>query len=140
MSSTFKISAYLNFNGNCEEAMNFYARCTGGQIEAMLRFAGTPAEAHVEPELRDKIMHARLLIDGTFLMASDTPHGRYQKPQGFSVAIQLNDVATAERVFHALAEGGKVEMPIQQTFWAARFGSLVDRYGISWMINCDTSA
>jgi PhnB protein len=133
------VSPYLYFDGNCEEAVQFYAACTGGRVKAMLRFAGTPAEAHVPPEQRDKIMHARVAINGTWLMASDAASG-FKPPQGFSVAIQLSDPAEAERVFHALAEGGRVSMPIQQTFWAARFGSLVDRYGVSWVVNCDSGA
>jgi PhnB protein len=72
-------------------------------------------------------------------MASDAPPDRYQKPQGFSVAVQTKDPAEAERVFQALSEGGRVEMPMQQTFWAARFGSLVDRFGVKWMINCEAA-
>jgi PhnB protein len=131
-----KVSPYLNFDGNCEEAMRFYAACTGGEVIAMMKFAGTPAEAHVPPEMKDKVLHACISMNGTELMASDAACGN-KTPQGFSVALHVNDPAEAERVFHALGEGGKVEMPIQQTFWAERFGSLVDRYGISWMVNCD---
>ena len=70
-------------------------------------------------------------------MGSDVPPDRYEEPKGFSVSLQINDPAEAERLFHALAENGKVEMPIQQTFWAARFGMLVDRFGIPWMVNCE---
>ena len=133
------VSAYLLFDGRCEEAVRFYERCLGAKIEALTPYAGTPAEAHVPPELRDKILHARLSIGGSDLMASDAPPNRFEKPQGFSVAVQTKDAAQAERVFQALAEGGRIEMPMQQTFWAARFGSVVDRFGIKWMINCDTA-
>ena len=86
---------------------------------------------------RDKILHARLIVDGAALMGSDAPPDRYQAPKGFSVSLQLKDTAEAERIFSALAENGQVKMPIQQTFWAARFGMLADQYGIPWMINCD---
>jgi PhnB protein len=132
------VSAYLLFDGRGEEAVRFYERCLGAKAE-VARYAGTPAEAHVPPEWRDKVLHARLAVGGSDLMASDAPPDRYQKPQGFSVAVQTKDPAEAERVFQALSEGGRVEMPMQQTFWAARFGSLVDRFGVKWMINCEAA-
>ena len=73
-------------------------------------------------------------------MASDAPPDHYRKPQGFSVSLNLSDPAEAERIFQALAENGTVQMPLQQTFWAARFGMLIDQFGIPWMINCDQAA
>jgi PhnB protein len=132
-----QLNAYLTFNGQCETAFKFYEKCLGGKIEAMIPHAGTPAEAQVPAEWRDKILHARLLVDGAVLMGSDAPPDRYQAPKGFSVSLQMKDTAEAERIFSALAENGQVKMPIQQTFWAARFGMLADQYGIPWMINCD---
>lgn len=81
-----------------------------------------------------------LTVGDDVLMGSDAPPDHYQKPQGFSVSLQIREPAQAERVFHALADEGAVRMPIQQTFWAARFGMLVDRYGIPWMINCEQAA
>lgn len=131
-----RLNPYLVFNGECEAALTFYAECLGGKIEAMLPHAGTPAEAHVPAEWRDKILHARMSIGDDVLMASDAPPGRYEQPKGFSVTLQITDPAEAERVFHRLAEGGTVQMPIQQTFWAARFGMVVDRFGTPWMVNC----
>jgi len=135
-----KLNAYLLFNGNCEEAIKFYEKCLGGKIVAMMPHKGTPAEKHGPPEWGDKILHARLDVGDQMLMASDCPPDRYQAPTGFSVAINLEDVKEAERVFHALEEGGKVEMPIQETFWAVRFGMLTDRFGTPWMINCTQAA
>jgi len=73
-------------------------------------------------------------------MGSDAPPGRYEEPKGFSVSVQIKDPAEAERIFQALAENGKVQMPIQQTFWAARFGMLMDQFGIPWMINCEQAS
>ena len=131
-----RVNPYLLFNGNCREAFAFYAECLGGKIEAMLPHAGTPAEAHVPPEWRDKILHARMTIGEDVLMASDAPPGRFEPPKGFSVTIQLTDPSEAERIFRRLADGGTVQMPIQQTFWATRFGMLVDRFGTPWMVNC----
>jgi PhnB protein len=135
-----QINPYLLFNGQCEAAFKFYAQCLGGKIEAMMTHAGTPAEPHVPPEWRDKILHARLVVGDQVLMASDAPPDRYAPPNGFSVSIQLKDTAEGERIFNALAENGKVTMPFAQTFWAARFGMLVDRFGIPWMINCEQAA
>jgi PhnB protein len=135
-----QLNPYLTFNGQCEAAFNFYAQCLDGTIVAMIRHAGTPAEAHVPPEWRDKILHAFLKAGDDALMGSDAPPDRYEAPKGFSVSLQVKDPAEAERIFHALTENGTVRMPIQQTFWAARFGMLVDQFGIPWMINCEQAA
>jgi PhnB protein len=131
-----QVNPYLLFNGDCETAFKFYASILGGEITAMMTHAGTPMAQHTPPEWQNKILHANMKIGDTILMASDAPPDRYEKPQGFSVTIGLEDTGEAERIFHALAEGGSVQMPIQQTFWAARFGMLVDKFGIPWMINC----
>ncbi|HVC89799.1 MAG TPA: VOC family protein, partial [Acidobacteriaceae bacterium] len=110
-----QLNPYLLFNGNCEEAFKYYEKHLGGKIEAMVRHAGTPAEAQTPPEWRDKILHARMVVGGTVLMASDAPPGRQQTPQGFSISLGTTDVAEAERLFQVLSENGKVQMPIQQT-------------------------
>jgi len=131
------INPYLGFDGNCEEAINFYHKVLGGQIEAMMSHAGTPMESQVPPEWVSRIMHARLRIGDAVIMASDAPPGRYSKPQGITVSLNIESPEEAERIFHALADNGQVQMPIQQTFWATRFGMLVDRFDIPWMINCE---
>ncbi len=132
-----RVNPYLFYNGTCEAAFNYYAKVLGGKIEAMLTHEGTPASDQVPPEWQKKIMHAKMSIDGEVLMASDAPPGHFNKPQGFSVSLQVEDPAEAERKFQALAEGGVVNMPIAQTFWARRFGMCVDQFGIPWMINCE---
>jgi PhnB protein len=131
-----QLNTHLNFNGQCEEAFKFYEKCLGGSIQAMIAHEGTPAAEHVPAEWRTKIMHAELKLDGQILMGADAPPNRYQSPRGFAVTIQTPQPAEADRVFGALAENGQVQMPIQETFWAARFGMLVDRFGIPWMVNC----
>jgi PhnB protein len=131
-----RVNPYLLFNGRCQEAFTFYADCLGGKIEAMLPHAGTPAEGHVPPEWREKIMHARLSLGEDVIMGSDAPPGHFESPKGFSVTIQLTDPAEADRIFQRLSDGATVTMPIQQTFWATRFGMLVDRFGTPWMVNC----
>lgn len=132
-----QVSAYLLFNGDCEAAFKFYEQCLGGRIEAMRTHAGTPAEQGVPPEWRDKILHARLIVGDKVLLGSDAPPGRYDKPQGFFVHLQMKDQAEAERIFQALAADGTVYMPMEGTFWAARFGMAVDRFGIPWMVQAE---
>ncbi len=135
-----QINPYLMFNGHCEDAFKFYQQVLGGKIEAMMPHEGTPAAEHVPSEWRNKIMHARLRVGDKVLMGSDAPPGRQEDMQGFSVSLGIEKPADAERIFHALAENGTVRMPIQQTFWAARFGMLVDQFGTPWMINCEQAA
>ncbi|HWB47126.1 MAG TPA: VOC family protein [Hyphomicrobiaceae bacterium] len=134
------VNPYVNFNGQCEEAMKFYEKLMGGKIEAMMSFKGSPMESQVPAERRDKIMHARMKVGDTLLMASDAPPDRYEPPKGFMVTIQLKDPKEADRVFKGLSEKGNVQMPIQETFWAARFGMVTDRFGVPWMVNCDKPA
>ncbi len=135
-----QLNPYLHFNGNCEEAIKFYEQVLGGKIEAMMTHAGTPAEQHVPPEWQNKIMHACLRVGDEVLMASDAPPEHYQKPQGFSVSLSIDKPADAQRIFDALAVDGKVQMPFQQTFWAYRFGMVVDRFGTPWIVNCEKAA
>jgi PhnB protein len=135
-----QINPYLHFNGQCEEAFNFYAQCLGGKIDFMLTYAGTPVEQHVPAEWQSKILHATLAVGDQILQGADGPPETYKEPQGFSVSLNLKDPAKAERIFHTLAENGKVQMPLQKTFWAALFGMLVDQFGIPWMINCAPAA
>jgi PhnB protein len=132
-----QINPYLYFNGNCEEAFKFYEKVLGGRIHAMMTHEGTPAAEQVSPEWLEKIIHARMTIGDQVLMASDAPPGRYEKQSGFSINIGITDPAEAERIYRALAENGTEIMPIAETFWAVRFGMLVDRFGIPWMVNCE---
>jgi PhnB protein len=133
-----QLNPYLMFNGQCEAAFKFYAKVLGGKIEAMMTHEGTPAEEHVSPEWRKKIMHARLVVGDKILMASDAPPDRSDGTmKGFSVTLGTDSPVEAERIFHALAENGTVRMPIQETFWATRFGMLTDQFGTPWMINCE---
>lgn len=132
-----QLTPYLNFDGDCQEAFKFYERCLGGKIVAMIPHAGTPAQGQVSPEWQDKIMHARLLVGEAVLMGSDSPPEYFTQPQGIRVSINVDTPVEAERIFHALAEGGTVLMPVQETFWAVRFAMLTDRFGTPWMINCE---
>jgi PhnB protein len=132
-----KFTPYLNFNGNCKEAFEFYARVLGGKIETMMTHGESPIANEVPPAWHDRVLHASLLVNGEYLLASDSPPQHYEKPAGLYVSIHLTNSAEADRIFYAFAEGGTVTMPIEKTFWAERFGMVVDRFGTPWMINCE---
>ena len=133
------LNAYLYFDGQCEAAFKFYEKVLGGEIAMLLRYGDAPPAQQVTGAA-DRIMHARLLVDGGCLMGSDYPPGLSQKPGGYRVNFGTSDPAEAERVFAALAEGGNVSWPLTETFFAHKFGMLEDRFGTSWMINCDKAA
>ena len=135
-----QVHPYLTFNGDCEQAFNFYAEVLGGQINAMMPHEGTPMAEHVPASWRQKILHAQMQIGDSVLMGSDAPPDRYTTPHGFSVSLMLTDDAQAEHVFATLAQGGQIQLPLQPTFWASRFGMAVDRFGTPWMINCGDGA
>jgi PhnB protein len=132
-----KTNPYLSFNGNCADAFRFYEKVLGGKISALMTWADTPMAKEVPAETRSQIVHARMQVDDTVLMGGDAPPGRYEAPKGITVTITVEQPAEADRIFAALSEGGTVTMPIQETFWAQRFGMFTDRYGTPWMINCE---
>lgn len=129
-------SSYLLFDGNCREAFEWYAEVLGGTIIMMLTGAESPVAEEIPAEFSDKIMHVSLQVRNWMLMGSDCPPGMFEKPQGFHVQIAFEDEQQAEATFNKLAEGGLVQMPFEPTFWAKRFGMLVDRFGTPWMLNC----
>ncbi|MCG4455701.1 MULTISPECIES: VOC family protein [unclassified Pseudomonas] len=134
-----KINAYLMFDGQCEAAFNFYAKCLGGTLE-MMRYADSPEDMELPAEFQQRIMHACLTVGGQALMASDTlPQSPYEGIKGCSISLQIDNVPEAERLYAALSAQGSVQMELQQTFWATRFAMLTDRFGVSWMINCVVS-
>jgi PhnB protein len=132
-----QLNPYLSFNGQCEAAFKFYADVLGGQILATMTYGETPMADQTTREFRGKIAHTRMTVGGTTLMGSDSPPDRFEPMKGITIALGIDEPAEAERVFHALAAGGSVTMPIQETFWARRFGMLTDRFGTPWMINCE---
>jgi PhnB protein len=130
-----QLDSYLFFNGTCADAMRFYERTLGGKIEMMMTHAQSPMSAQASPGDADRIMHARLVIDGRALMASDTMAGDSNEGmKGFSLSLVYPTAAEAKKVFGALSDGGKVTMPMEKTFWAEAFGMLVDRFGTPWMV------
>jgi PhnB protein len=132
-----KWNPLLSFRGQCEAAFKFYERCFGGNIVTMLTYGDSPQAEPVPQEWREKILHATLTVGDNVLMGGDVLPEQYEQPKGFQVLIGINDPLDAERIFQALAEQGTVRMPLQETFWAVRFGVLVDQFGIPWTINCE---
>ena len=132
-----KLNPYLNFNGNCEEAFQFYSKVLGGKDLQVMKFRDTPMGTQVPESDKDMVAHARFMASDTTLMGSDAPGGRYNKPQGYAVNINVDTPEDAERIFAGLSEGGDIGMPIQETFWAQRFGMVTDRFGTHWMVNCE---
>jgi PhnB protein len=131
---------YLSFDGQCEAAFKFYEGVLRGKILMMIRLADAPFDVPRTPETENRIMHARLRVGDRYLMGGDAPAQHFSKPQGFCVSFQVDDAPEAERVFSELAQGGKITMPISQTFWANRFGMLIDKFGVPWMVNCEQAA
>jgi PhnB protein len=134
-----QMNPYLSFNGQCEEAFKFYEQCLGARLGLIFRYAGTPLSNDVPADWQDKVMHGSLTVGEQVLMGGDVAPDGYEEPQGFSLSLQINSIAEAERIFLELGKEGRVVVPLEQTFWAARFGMLVDRFGIPWLINCDGS-
>lgn len=132
-----QINSYLCFKGDCEEAFALYERCLGGQRGSMFRYGGSPLEGQAPADWADKIMHGSVVVGDQVLMGADVAPEQYEAPRGITLSIQLSSAAEAERIFGELSEGGTVVTGLEQTFWAARFGVLVDRFGIPWQINCE---
>lgn len=129
----------LSFDGQCEAAFKFYERCLNAKIGFMLRWGESPMAKDAPEEWKEKILHGRLDIGDTSLVGADVLPGSYESPRGFSILLGVDDPDETERLFRALAENGTVHMPLQETFWARRFGVLTDQYGIRWDINCEKS-
>lgn len=132
------VQPYLFFNGRCEEAVEFYQRALGAQVEMLMRFKESPEQPppdKVPPGSADKVMHASLKIGDTVVMASDGNCSGKPEFTGFSLSLTVANAAEADRVFNALAEGGQVQMPMGPTFWSPRFGMVADRFGVGWMVN-----
>ena len=131
------IHPYVNFNGNCEAAFNFYAKVLDGKIIFKMTHGESPMAQNVGPEWQGKIMHATVEVAGQLIQGMDAPPEYFKTPAGFSLALSVKEVAEAERLFAALAEGGSVQMSLAKTFWSDAFGVLTDQFGVPWMINCE---
>src|SRR5579871_3686452 len=136
-----EVTTYLTFDGNCRQAMEFYKKCLGAELYIM-SFGEVPGNLPKEArEAPDRIMHARLTKGSMALMASDTVPGmNFQQGNNFSISIQCDSLEEIEGLFAAFGEKGKITMPLDQPFWALRFGMLEDQFGVNWMFNLDKPA
>lgn len=130
-----QMTPYLNFTGQCREAFEFYRDVLGGEITGIMTYGESPMADEMPAESHDGVMHAHLVAGGAELMGSDGPPPGDGTAHTMWVALNVDEASEAERIFAAFAEGADVKMPIQQTFWAERFGMLVDRFGTAWIIN-----
>lgn len=133
-----QVQPYLFFDGRCEEAVEFYRSALDAEVTLLMRFKDSPEPPQpgmVPPGSENKVMHASFRIGDTTVMASDGQCQGLPSFQGFSLSLTVPDETEADRVFAALAEGGRVQMPLAKTFWSPRFGMVADRFGVSWMIN-----
>jgi len=132
-----QIQPYLQFDGRCEEAIEFYKRALGAQVVMMMRVKDSPEPpppGRIAPGSENKVMHATLRIGESVVMASDGCNSGKTNFAGFSLSLPVASDAEAERLFNALSDGGKVCMPLSKTFFASRFGMVNDRFGVSWMV------
>jgi PhnB protein len=132
-----QVQPYLNFDGRCEEAVEFYRKAIGAEVEMLMRFKDSPeppAVGMVAPGSENKVLHTSFRIGNSTVLASDCHAGGKPNFQGFSLSLTVPKEADADRLFNALADGGKAQMPLAKTFFSPRFGMVVDRFGISWMI------
>ena len=131
-----KLYPYLSFNGNCEEALNFYKDCLNGEIIQLGRYGESPMNS--PEELKDKIIHGRLKFGEALVMASDVMGERaINNGDSISLSVECENIEQLDEVFSKMSEGGKITMPLQDQFWGARFGMLTDKFGIHWMFNCE---
>lgn len=132
------VQAYLFFNGNCEQAVEFYRKALGAEVEMMMRFKDSPEPpppGMTPPSWENKVMHSSFRVGQTTVMASDGCGPDEAVFRGFSLSLAVATEAEADRYFNALADGGKVTMPLNKTFWSPRFGMLEDKFGIGWMVS-----
>ncbi len=134
-----QMNPYLSFKGDCQAAFDLYERALGAELGPIFRYAGSPMAGQVPPDWSEKVMHGSITVGGQVLMGADIAPQHYEAPKGFSLSLQIKSTDEAEAVFAALANDGKIVLPLEKTFWAERFGMLIDRFGIPWQINCEGS-
>ena len=135
-----QVRPHLNFNGQCRAAFEYYARCLGGKVTFLLTWGESPMAGEMPSSIHAKVCHANFQMGDTTFSGSDCRPEQFQKPGGFALTINPRCFDQAEQIFAALSVGGTVQMPLQETFWAQRYGELVDQFGVPWMINCEKTA
>jgi PhnB protein len=129
-----KLTTYLNFGGNCEEAFTFYQQHLGAKLQFLMRHSEVPGGSQAPPEWQNKVLHADLSIGGTSLLGADVSPDRFQPMRSAYMTLTFDNTPETERVYNLLAEGGDIFMPMDESFFAHRFAMLRDRFGVSWML------
>lgn len=129
-----KLYTYLNYDGNCRQAFEFYAEHLGGKITMLATHGEVPDASKVPPEWRNAVLHARIELGGTVVLGADIPPERFQPMRSAYLSLMVDSVDEAERIYSLLSDGGQIFMPMQETFFAPRFAMLRDRFGTSWML------
>ena len=131
-----KLNTYLTFNGDCEEAMNYYKDIFDGEFITFMRYKDGPPE-YVNDSNEEKVMHVTMQFHGCELLASDAMGGPTTKGSAYHLSVGIDNEEEAATIFNSLADGGKVEMPFQDVFWGGKFGSVIDKFGIQWMVSAE---
>ncbi len=129
-----QIQPYLFFDGRCEEAIEFYKKTVGAEVQMLMRWQDSPDKSMCTPENANKVMHSSIRIGNSTVMASDGRNTGHPDFKGFSLSIIPSTPAEAEKLFAALGEGGQVQMPMTKTFFSPSFGTVADKFGVSWMV------
>ncbi len=128
------VQPYLDFNGRCDEALEFYKKAIGAKVGMLMRFKDAPDKSMITPGSENKVMHSQFQVGDTIVMASDGRNSGKPNFQGIMLSISANTEAEADKIFNGLAEGGQVRMPLGKTFFAQRFGMVADKFGVGWMV------
>jgi PhnB protein len=129
-----QVQPYLDFNGRCDEALEFYKKALGAKVGMLMRWKDSPDKSMVTPQNADKVMHSQFQIGDTTVMASDGRSGGQPNFHGIMLSISASSEADADKLFAGLADGGQVQMPMGKTFFSPRFGMVADKFGVGWMV------
>jgi PhnB protein len=129
-----QVQPYLSFDGRCDEAIAFYQKALGAEVQMLMRWKDAPDKSMCTPTNADKVMHSQIRIGDTVAMASDGRNTGHPEFKGFSLAISAKDASEVDRMFGALSEGGQITMPLTETFFSPRFGMVADKFGVQWML------
>ena len=129
-----QIQPYLNFDGRCDEALEFYKKAVGAKVNMVMRFKDAPDKSMVTPQNADKVMHSALQIGDAMILASDGRNGGKPNFSGIALAVSAGSEAEVEKIFSGLADGGTVQMPLAKTFFSPKFGMVADKFGVGWMV------
>jgi PhnB protein len=128
------VQPYLDFNGRCDEALEFYKKAIGAKVGMLMRFKDAPDKSMITPGSENKVMHSQFQVGDTIVMASDGRNSGKPNFQGIMLSISANTEAETDKIFNGLAEGGEVRMPLGKTFFSPRFGMVADKFGVGWMV------